>query len=186
MDEILSIASRFGCQAGLGVPAETGDERVELAAEADAEGRIEERGDQRERGGHQAQRRQPEGEAGSADHREQEADELGELQRRHGLPIRHGAEPRSDERGEEPPVGMPARASDRADGEHHGLQAEDDGRRDIAERRGDQRGHDDDGGHPRREARASDVDLLRSGALVFVFGTRILLLSSTAGCGAGH
>ena len=77
----------------------------------------------------QSQRGPSEAKPTAPRHGEHETDELGELQRRHGLPLGHGTEPRRDERGEDPAVGVPARTADGADGEHHGLHREDDGRR---------------------------------------------------------
>ena len=62
------------------------------------------------------------GETDGADDGEDEADQLGELQRRHRLTLGDRSEPRSDERGEHPAVGMLARTAARTDGEHHGLQ----------------------------------------------------------------
>ena len=61
------------------------DERVDLAAQADAEGRVEEGRDEREAGGDQAEQLDAGGEADDADDGEHEADQLGELQRRHRL-----------------------------------------------------------------------------------------------------
>ena len=73
------------------------DERIDLAAEADAEGRVEERRDQREAGGDQADERNARGESDDADDGEHETDQLGELQRRHGLLLGDRREAGSDE-----------------------------------------------------------------------------------------
>ncbi len=76
------------CYAGGTVRAKPCDERIELAAEADAEGCVEERRDEREAGGDQTQQRDAAGEADDADDGEHEADQLGELQRRRRAPAR--------------------------------------------------------------------------------------------------
>ncbi len=91
----------------------TCDERVHLAAKADAEGRVEEGRDQREGGGHQAEAaRSPSAKPAGADHREQEADELGELQRRHGLRLgRPGPSRGATKAAEDQAVGVLARAA---------------------------------------------------------------------------
>jgi hypothetical protein len=61
----------------------SGDERVELAAKADAEGGVEQGGEQRERGGDYAEQRDRGGEADDPNDRENQPDQLGEFQRRH-------------------------------------------------------------------------------------------------------
>jgi len=164
MDEILSVALCLRVRRGT-APAQACDERVELAAEADAKGRVEEGCDQGER-----RRRQPhcgrsERETDGAGNGEEESDELGELQRRDGLLLGYGTESRSDERREELAVRVLARAAVRTDGEHDGLQPEDDRGRGRTECRGCERGQNDDGGDPGGKARPADVDLVWSGVL---------------------
>ena len=87
----------FGALCGGGHTAQPCDERIELAAKADAEGRIEERRHQREAGGDQTEQRDAGGESDGADDGEDEADQLGELQRRHRFRLGDGREPGSDE-----------------------------------------------------------------------------------------
>ena len=107
------------------------DERIELAAKADAEGRIEERRHKCESGGDQAEQRDACGEADRAGNGEDEADELGELQRWDGFAFGDRAEPGCDEALKDQAVRVLAGSAPRADREDHRLQAENHGRTGI-------------------------------------------------------
>ena len=152
------------------------DERIDLAAEADAEGRVEERRHEREAGGDQAEKRDACGESDGADHREHEADQLGELQRRHGFLLGDGSETGSDEALEDQAVGMLTGPAPCADREDDGLDTQDHGCRDRAERRCDQRRDDHDGGDPGGEPGATHVHHGRCGRIgAGRHGSRLLL-----------
>ncbi len=60
-------------------------------------------------------------ESGGADDRKDQADELGELQRRHRFALLDRSQPGRDQGGEHPPVGVPARPADGADGKDRRL-----------------------------------------------------------------
>ena len=147
-----------------GCGGEARDQRVELAAQADAEGRVQKGRHQCERGRDDADQGYAGGESGDADDREDQADQLGELQRRYGFALLDRSQPGRHEGGEHPPVGVPARAADGADREDHGLQAKNDRGRQRADRRDDQRDHQDRGRDPGGEpwpANVHAVDLRR-------------------------
>ena len=76
------------------------DEQVHLTAQAEPEYRVQERRDQRARGGHGAQPGQARRVAGQADDREDQADALSEARRRFGLQLGRRAQPGPDQ----PPV----------------------------------------------------------------------------------
>src|SRR5271166_5316201 len=144
-------------------PAEPGHRRVQLAPQADAERRVEERRDERERGRDLTEQGQSRRETYYPGDGEDEPDELGELQRRHRLARGDRAEPRRDQPGVHPPVRAQPRAAQRADREPDGLQEKQHrgGRR--AERGDDKRGHQDGAGDPGGEAGPADVHLFGVG-----------------------
>ena len=84
---------------GLSAVAGSGsaDQQVGLAAEAEAEGGVEEGRGQRERRRDQAERGHAEHEPERADQGEPEADALGEPQRRRGFPLVGRPQPRCDQ-----------------------------------------------------------------------------------------
>jgi hypothetical protein len=136
---------------------QTCDERVELTAKADAEGRVQERRHEREARGDEAQKRDADGEPDDADEREHEADQLGELQRRYRLPFGDRSEARGDERREHQAVRVPTGSTCRANREDDGLCAQDHGRTDRTDAGHDDRQRQHAGGHPGREPRPADV-----------------------------
>src|ERR1700738_1086791 len=85
-----------------------GDQRVQLTAQADAERGVEERGHESEPRGGFPEHRRAGGEPDDADRREDEADDLGELQRRYRFALGDWAEAGGDEvREEQPGWGCP-------------------------------------------------------------------------------
>ena len=114
MDEILSVAWCLGL-CGRRRTAQPCDQGIELAAQADGEGRIEESRHHRERGGNQTQQRDAAGEPDDAGDGEPEADQLGKLQRRHRFSLRDRPQPGRHEVGEHRAVGVPAARALKAD-----------------------------------------------------------------------
>ena len=138
--------------------AQARHDRVELAAQADAEGGIEEGGRKGRRGGDGADQERARGESDNTGERKDEADELGELQRRLRFALLDGAEAGRHEPGEHPTVGMLARPADRPDGEDDGLQTQNPRRRQRTCGGHDKREHQDRGRDPGGETRAANVD----------------------------
>jgi hypothetical protein len=143
---------------------EARNERVKLAAKADAEGRVQEGGHQSGRSGDNAQQWRDTGESGNATDREDQADQLSELQRRHRFAFGDRSQPGRHDGGEHPSVGMTARSTQGTDGKDNGLQAQNDGGGHRADRRDDQRDDQDHGRHPGGEPGPADVDAVRLGA----------------------
>src|ERR1700756_4231873 len=156
-----------GVQTGLrqtGGRPEARHKRVELAAKADAEGRIQEGGHQSGRGGDNTQQWRDTGESGNAADSEDQADQLSELQWWHRFTFGDRSQPRRHDGGEHPSVGMTARPTQGADGKDNGLQAQNDGGGHRADRRDDQRGDQDHGRDPGGEPGPADVDAVWLGA----------------------
>ena len=148
-------------EGALELLSSTCDERIDLAAKADAEGCIEERRHEREAGGDQADEWDARGEPDGAHRGEHEAHQLGELQRRHRLLLGDRSEAGCDEAAEQQAVGMLTGPTPGADREDDGLRAQNDGGGDRADGRRQQRRDDHDGGGPRREPRTANVHLVR-------------------------
>ena len=95
-----------------------------------------------------------------ADDREEQPDQLGELQRGYRLTLADRAQSRRDELGEHQAVGVAARPGQCADREDDGLHAEDDRGGQRADAGDEQGGDQHRGGDPGREARSPDVNLI--------------------------
>ena len=88
------MIGRSGERAGRQRPP---DEQVQLAAQAEAGGRVEQGRHERQPGGDGAERRGAQQIAGGAHDGEEQADELGEPRRRLGLPLADRTQPRRDQ-----------------------------------------------------------------------------------------
>src|SRR5215469_10842409 len=91
-----SLSALAGVQILL-ASRDTSDEQVHLAAQADAEGSIQKRGDQRQRGRRDAKTRDPFRVADDTDDREHEADALSEPRRGFCLKFTWRREPWPDQ-----------------------------------------------------------------------------------------
>ncbi len=95
-----------------------------------------------------------------------------------------GLEPGCHDAGEYPPVGVLARAAERADGEDDGLHAQNERRRQRADGSDDERDHQDGGGDPGGEAGSAHVHGVWS-VVVLLLGTVILQDTPVAGKNGG-
>src|SRR6266699_1451015 len=100
---------------------DTSDEQVQLAAQAEADGSVQERGDQAGGGSGDAQRGRTRRIADHADDREDQADALGEPRRRLGFQFRRRAQPGPDEQSVDQAVRGVAHPEERSDREHRRL-----------------------------------------------------------------
>ena len=106
-------------------------------------------------------RAQPDREAGRADHGEDQADQLGELQRRHRLTLADRRQARGHQFGEHQSVGVATRARRGADREDDGLQAQDERGGQRADARDEEGDHQHGGGDPGGESGTANIDLVR-------------------------
>ena len=122
----MGILSRVTRAQKSGSGLQMHDEGVKLAAQADAEGCVEESCGEGRGGGDQADQGRAGAESGNADDGEDQAHQLGELQRRHRFTLADRSQPRGHDVGEHQSVGIPAGTASGADREDDGLQSQND------------------------------------------------------------
>src|SRR6266487_5749072 len=136
---------------------DTSDDQVQLAAQADAEGSVQERGYQAEGGGGDAKRRQGRRVADYARDGGHQANALREPRRRLRFKLLGRRQPRPDERSVHDPVRRVARPEEHRDGEHHGLGSQQPGGHGGLRTAHYQRGREHHGRQQRGEPQASRI-----------------------------